>query len=95
MNLVVFLNKIAVSGAPLVASLPHFYGAHEDYQKGVRGLNPEESKHAIIVKFEAVSAIKSPSLFSYINIKTLGQLVSIRVPMYLGIGSPALHLGRK
>jgi len=43
-----------VKGAPLIASLPHFFGAHEDYQKGVRGLRPEEIKHGILIDIEPV-----------------------------------------
>lgn len=41
-------------GAPLIASLPHFYDGDESYQKGVRGLHPNEHDHGIMLIFESV-----------------------------------------
>nr|WBU77220.1 sensory neuron membrane protein [Odontothrips loti] len=44
------------AGAPIVASLPHLYETHEDYQKMVKGLNPEMEKHEINMIFEPMTA---------------------------------------
>lgn len=43
-------------GAPIVTSLPHFWDGDESYQKGVRGLHPNEHEHGIELIFESVRA---------------------------------------
>jgi hypothetical protein len=45
----------ALIGAPLIASLPHFYLADNEYQTGVTGLNPTKEKHEIFSIFDPVS----------------------------------------
>jgi hypothetical protein len=45
----------ALIGAPFIASLPHFYLADKQYQRGVTGLNPTKEKHEIISIFDPVS----------------------------------------
>lgn len=52
MHLYIFQNIV---GIPIVASQPHFYDAHEDYQNGVRGLNPNAEEHGIYFDIEPVS----------------------------------------
>lgn len=42
-------------GAPLVASLPHFYDADPVLLKGVDGLSPDVEKHGTEIDFELVS----------------------------------------
>lgn len=42
------------SGAPIVATFPHFYDADISYLESVRGLRPEESKHKSKFYFEPV-----------------------------------------
>lgn len=44
---------------PIVASLPHFYDSDASYVRGVRGLNPNENDHAIIILFESVNSSDS------------------------------------
>lgn len=41
-------------GAPLMASMPHFYNADPALLDGVDGLNPDQGKHEIFVDFELV-----------------------------------------
>lgn len=41
-------------GAPIVASMPHFYDADPMYVNGVRGLHPNEEDHGIVLVFELV-----------------------------------------
>lgn len=45
----------ALTGAPIIASLPHFYLADNEYQTGVTGLNPMKEKHEIFSIFDPVS----------------------------------------
>lgn len=45
----------ALIGAPIIASLPHFYLADREYQTGVTGLNPTKEKHEIFSIFDPVS----------------------------------------
>lgn len=45
-------------GAPLVASLPHFFQADQSYIEGVKGLNPNFEDHAVYIYFEPVSHIQ-------------------------------------
>jgi len=45
----------ALTGAPIIASLPHFYLADKVYQTGVTGLNPVKEKHEIFSIFDPVS----------------------------------------
>jgi hypothetical protein len=45
----------ALIGAPIIASLPHFYLADREYQTGVIGLNPTKEKHEIFSIFDPVS----------------------------------------
>ncbi|KAL1131951.1 hypothetical protein AAG570_011562, partial [Ranatra chinensis] len=42
-------------GAPLVASLPHFYAADETYSRGVIGLTPDKEKHETSLLLEPTS----------------------------------------
>ncbi|XP_025831744.1 sensory neuron membrane protein 1 isoform X2 [Agrilus planipennis] len=42
-------------GAPLYASLPHFYASDESYVHGVRGLHPNEEEHGIYMYFEPMT----------------------------------------
>jgi hypothetical protein len=48
-------NVTALIGAPIIASLPHFYLADREYQTGVTGLNPTKEKHEISSIFDPVS----------------------------------------
>lgn len=43
-------------GAPLIASLPHFYLADEKYTQIVEGLHPEQELHDISMDFEPMTA---------------------------------------
>nr|ALG36152.1 sensory neuron membrane protein 1 [Sclerodermus sp. MQW-2015] len=43
-------------GAPIIGTLPHFYLTDEKYLKLVKGLEPDESKHAITMDFEPMTA---------------------------------------
>jgi hypothetical protein len=43
-----------MTGAPIIASLPHFYDAAPEYQTGVIGFNPSKEKHEILMVFEPV-----------------------------------------
>jgi hypothetical protein len=45
----------ALIGAPIIASLPHFYLADQEYRTGVIGLNPTKEKHEIVSIFDPVS----------------------------------------
>jgi len=47
----------ALIGAPIIASLPHFYLADREYQMGVNGLNPTKEKHEIFSIFDPVSVM--------------------------------------
>nr|WKF45046.1 sensory neuron membrane protein 1a [Podabrus annulatus] len=42
-------------GAPIVASMPHFYDADPMYVNGVRGLHPNEEEHGIVLVFELMT----------------------------------------
>jgi len=42
------------TGAPIIATLPHFYKS-EEYLSNVDGLSPEVEKHRIQMYFEPVS----------------------------------------
>jgi hypothetical protein len=54
--LMLSVNKnCIITGAPIMASLPHFYDAAMEYQNGVIGLNPSKEKHEILMVFEPVS----------------------------------------
>ncbi|KAJ9589995.1 hypothetical protein L9F63_016887, partial [Diploptera punctata] len=43
-------------GAPIIASLPHFYDSDPEYQNGVIGLNPNQEDHGITMIFEPLTA---------------------------------------
>lgn len=38
--------------APIVATLPHFYGGHPTYEKMIDGINPDPKKHQIFLEVE-------------------------------------------
>ncbi|XP_070499103.1 sensory neuron membrane protein 2 isoform X1 [Chironomus tepperi] len=38
--------------APIVATLPHFYGGHPTYEKMIDGINPDPRKHQIFLEVE-------------------------------------------
>nr|WBU77221.1 sensory neuron membrane protein [Odontothrips loti] len=44
------------TGAPFVASMPHLFATHEDYQMMVQGLHPDEDKHGLRVVIEPRTA---------------------------------------
>lgn len=58
-------------GAPIVTSLPHFWDGDESYQKGVRGLHPNEHEHGIELIFESVIILDVLQKFT-IKIGTFG-----------------------
>ncbi|KAJ9589993.1 hypothetical protein L9F63_016885, partial [Diploptera punctata] len=43
-------------GVPIIASLPHFYLAHPDYQNEIYGMNPVKEKHEMYFIFEPTTA---------------------------------------
>nr|ALV87596.1 sensory neuron membrane protein 1 [Drosicha corpulenta] len=43
------------TGAPIIATLPHFFKCHEDYINGVGGVNPTEEDHGIRSYFEPIT----------------------------------------
>jgi len=45
---------LCCTGAPIIATLPHFYKS-EEYLNNVDGLHPEAEKHKIQMYFEPVS----------------------------------------
>lgn len=45
------------SGAPIVATFPHFYDADEAYLESVRGLRPDEDKHKSKFYFEPFTGV--------------------------------------
>lgn len=45
-------KKRSSSDAPIVATMPHFLGADEKYDKMVNGLNPNPEKHSIFMDVE-------------------------------------------
>lgn len=45
---------VHISGAPLIASHPHFYLGSPDYVNGVVGLSPDKEKHGILIVLEPV-----------------------------------------
>lgn len=49
------MDLMPCTGAPAIASLPHFYDSHEDYVKSVRGLHPEEDKHGLVFDLEPMT----------------------------------------
>nr|WHO17345.1 sensory neuron membrane protein 1 [Matsumurasca onukii] len=49
------LDAMQCQGAPIVASLPHFYLASQDYVTGVTGLSPDKEKHGISIVLEPIS----------------------------------------
>ncbi|XP_001986282.2 sensory neuron membrane protein 1 [Drosophila grimshawi] len=49
------MDLVRCSGTPLIASLPHFYGADEYLLEQVEGLAPTAAKHASILIFEQLS----------------------------------------
>ncbi|XP_054259205.1 sensory neuron membrane protein 1-like [Macrosteles quadrilineatus] len=51
------LDAYRCQGAPLVASLPHFYGGSQDYITGVSGIQPNKEKHEILVVLEPTTGI--------------------------------------
>lgn len=53
-----------LSGAPIIATLPHFYKS-EDYLNDVDGLHPDITKHGIKMYFEPVRGFN----FSYTTTK--------------------------
>ncbi|KAK6621164.1 hypothetical protein RUM43_011470 [Polyplax serrata] len=48
-------DLLKCGGIPIVASQPHFFDAHEDYQNGVRGLNPNAEDHGIYFDIEPMT----------------------------------------
>lgn len=49
------LMDLSKCGAPVVASMPHFFETDPTVAQGVRGLHPREEDHAISILFESVS----------------------------------------
>ncbi|ALC41584.1 Snmp1 [Drosophila busckii] len=49
------MDLLRCSGAPLIASLPHFYQADQQLLQQVSGLAPTASKHASVIIFEQYS----------------------------------------
>lgn len=58
-------NLFCCTGAPIIATLPHFYKA-EEYLKDVDGLSPQDEKHRIKMLFEPVSRCHVHGLIKYI-----------------------------
>nr|AMA98191.1 chemosensory protein [Blattella germanica]WPE03555.1 sensory neuron membrane protein 1d [Blattella germanica] len=43
-------------GAPIIASLPHFYDADPEYANAITGLNPNKEQHEITMVFEPLTS---------------------------------------
>ncbi|XP_074041319.1 sensory neuron membrane protein 1 isoform X2 [Leptinotarsa decemlineata] len=49
------MDLFKCSGVPIYVSLPHFYESDESYLRGVKGLSPNKTKHAIRILFERIT----------------------------------------
>mmetsp|Transcript_22466 Transcript_22466/g.44139 ORF Transcript_22466/g.44139 Transcript_22466/m.44139 type:complete len:587 (+) Transcript_22466:153-1913(+) len=87
-----FLGNLSIleQGAPLQASLPHFYGGDESLIEGVQGLNPDRDRHSMYIDVEP---ILGQTMVEHVRAQVVGHIKRVDWPLHRDTWFPNIRDG--